>query len=200
MPAVTAHPALQSLPFGWFHHGEQILALLEQHRPVVTVELGTYFGASAIAMARVAKAWGGLVYCVDTWSLGNQKKRTIRRPLRIFSCAMNLVVAEVGPRMRLIPSRTEDAAKAWTGPLIDCLYVDADHTYEGCLSDLTLWTPHVRPGGLILGDDYDHSGYPGVKQAWDAFEATTGLTFHRVPTPDTDPPGMSLIYGWTPKE
>lgn len=42
------HPALQNLSRGWFHHGEHILALLEQHRPVVVVELGTHLGASAI--------------------------------------------------------------------------------------------------------------------------------------------------------
>ena len=189
-----SHPALEHLPRGWFHHGAQVLALLEQHRPRVIVELGTHLGASAIAIARVVRTWGGMVYCVDTWSGVPHVHAAGKPPLRIFECATNLVAAGVGASVRLIPATTALAAKRWAGPLIDVLYVDADHTYEGCVADLVTWTPHVRAGGLLLGDDYAHPGYPGVRRAWEDFSAMHGLTLQLGDPHTTNPPGMRLVY------
>ena len=36
---------------------------------------------------------------------------------------------------------------------VDFVFVDADHSTEGVLRDLTAWAPKVRPGGLIVGHD-----------------------------------------------
>ena len=190
------HPALQHLPKGWFHHGEQLLALLEQHRPAVVVELGTYLGASAIAMARVLAPWGGVIYCVDTWY--GKPVRGKRWPMRLFACATNLIIADVNASVRLIPAKTADAARAWRGPAIDVLYVDADHREAGVLADLRDWWPHVRSGGLIAGDDYDHPAYPGLNVALDAFEAESGMALQRVLTPETTPPDLRFVYGVKP--
>ena len=43
---------------------------------------------------------------------------------------------------------------------LDWIYVDGDHSYEGCLRDLENSIKVVKPGGLILGDDY---GWPNAK-------------------------------------
>lgn len=42
---------------------------------------------------------------------------------------------------------------------IDYSLVDGDHSYTGCMFDLTKITPHVNKGGIILIDDYK-SGPP----------------------------------------
>ena len=188
---------LQHLPQGWFHHGEKILDLVEQHRPAVTVELGTWRGASAIALARLVRTWGGLVYCIDTWTgqVNGSKGGTVAgAPAMILECATNLVAAGVAPAIRLIPTRTDAAAALWTLP-IDFLYVDADHSDASVTADLAAWWTHLRPGGLIAGDDYDNPMYPGVVAAWDRFEREQGQAFERFATPNTTPPGMRLIYG-----
>ena len=44
--------------------------------------------------------------------------------------------------------------------MLDWIYVDGDHSYEGCLKDLNNAKEIVKPGGLILGDDY---GWPDAK-------------------------------------
>ena len=187
-----SHPALAHLPTGFLHHGEQMLALVESTKPAVIVELGTFLGASAIAMARVAKTWGGVVYCVDTWT-GRPKLTKTKLPYKLYFCAANLVIADVAPWIRLIPATTLQAAAAWTGPPIDLLYVDADHSYEGCLADLMAWTPHVRPGGWLVGDDYNHPTCPGVKRAWDEFGSAHGLTVSHEGTPGTTPAALELV-------
>ena len=37
---------------------------------------------------------------------------------------------------------------------LDWIYVDGDHSYEGCLRDLENSLKVVKPGGMIMGDDY----------------------------------------------
>lgn len=189
---------LRDLPCGWFHHGPLVLALLDEYRPKVVVELGSFYGASAIAMARSVRRWGGTVTCVDTWAWtgeltqdgGTQMFRS-QSPLMILSCARAMVEAGVSASIRLIPARTLDAAAHWTGP-IDFLYVDADHSFKGAHTDLTAWFPHVRTGGVMAGDDYNHPMYPGVKEAWDDFERSYRLRLTRsAPTGH----GIQLVYG-----
>lgn len=56
---------------------------------------------------------------------------------------------------------------------VDWVYVDGDHSFQGCLADLRGCLRIVRPGGQILGDDYTNK--PGVRQAVDTFVNETGL-------------------------
>ena len=194
---LVASPDLCDLPQGWFNHGPQVLALLEQHKPKVVVELGSWLGASAIAMARSVRRWGGTVTCVDTWAGdlnedgGSPESRS---PLMLLSCARAMVEAGVSASVRLIPATTLEAAARWQGP-IDFLYVDADHSSAGVYRDLEAWVPHVRTGGVIAGDDYSHPRYPGVKTAWDAFEQSKNLAFVRYQSQPPQPGGVQLIYG-----
>ncbi len=194
------HPGdLSDLPQGWFNHGAQMLALLETVRPVVVVELGSWLGASAIAMARMVRRWGGTVTCVDTWcgeldDNGTSVDPAGKTPLMLLSCARSMVQAGISANVRLIPATTVDAAKHWRGP-IDFLYVDAGHGYADVKADLAVWVPHVRKGGVIAGDDYDHPRYPGVKLAWDEFEQAHGLSLVRFQSEPPRRDGIRLIYG-----
>ena len=56
---------------------------------------------------------------------------------------------------------------------LDWIYIDGDHSYEGCLRDLENSLKVVRQGGLILGDDYGWPNAkwfkPGVTKAVDEF-------------------------------
>ena len=200
MRTCLARPELQNLPQGWFHHGEKILELLEEHKPKVCVELGSWKGASAIAMARVLRTWNGTLTCVDTWAHeafhGGITKDTPRPvPKMIGECAANLVAAGVSASVRLIVAPSLEAAQCWSEP-IDFLYIDADHEYAQVLADLEAWVPHVREGGLIAGDDYANPGFPGVRMAWNYYEIEHGFPLQRWSTPNTQPPGMQLIFGF----
>lgn len=185
-------PAVQ----GWFHHGAAILALLEWHRPAVCVELGTWQGASAIPVARSIRRWGGTLTCVDTWA-GDLYTRTNEPPWMLVNCARNLIEAGVGSSVRLVPATTVEASAAWIGP-IDYLYIDADHSELAVEADLHAWWPHVRSGGLIVGDDYGHALFPGVQRAWDRWARNHDwpLTRYQSTPPHAD--GIQLVYGIKP--
>jgi predicted O-methyltransferase YrrM len=60
----------------------------------------------------------------------------------------------------------------------DWIYLDAHHAYKDVLADLTMILPKIKPGGVIMGDDYfadPTSQHAGVKQAVDEFAVTHAL-------------------------
>jgi len=60
-------------------------------------------------------------------------------------------------------------AKELDGRLIDCLFIDGDHSYEGVRADYAMYSHLVRPGGLIAFHDIVlHSSQSvGVSRLWD---------------------------------
>jgi len=46
---------------------------------------------------------------------------------------------------------------------LDFVYIDADHTYEGCKKDLKIWYPRVKQGGILAGHDYFNGNIKGAK-------------------------------------
>lgn len=60
-----------------------------------------------------------------------------------------------------------EAAKLFKGK-IDVLFIDGDHSYEGCKRDIKSWYPHMARGGVMLFHDCDATS-PGVVQAVDEF-------------------------------
>lgn len=56
---------------------------------------------------------------------------------------------------------------------LDWIYIDGDHTYTGCLYDLTNCLKVMKPKGIIFGDDYGNK--VEVKRAVDDFISSRGL-------------------------
>lgn len=65
-------------------------------------------------------------------------------------------------RVQIMRMDTKEAHKLVEDGSLDFVFIDADHTYEGCAADIANWTPKVRQGGLIAGHDIN---WPGVLKA-----------------------------------
>ena len=63
---------------------------------------------------------------------------------------------------RLIPIQGKSASVAIQVPMVDLVFIDADHSYNGCLKDIIEYTPKVNKGGILSGHDID---FPGVNKA-----------------------------------
>ena len=72
---------------------------------------------------------------------------------------------------------TVEAARHVPDGTLDFVFIDADHTYEGCKRDIEAWLPKVRSGGMISGHDYN---WPSVRQAVDEAFPTVGLASDNV--------------------
>ena len=57
--------------------------------------------------------------------------------------------------------------KAWKGKLPDLVFIDGNHTYEGCKGDIEAWLPLIKPNGIIAIHDYEKTEkeYPGVNDS-----------------------------------
>jgi predicted O-methyltransferase YrrM len=68
-----------------------------------------------------------------------------------------------------VTSTREKARALFAGNPVDFLFIDGDHTYEGVKKDWEMYSPLVRPGGLIVFHDiagnYEDTQ---VKRLWDS--------------------------------
>lgn len=111
--------------------------------------------------------WKGKTICVDMW---------VNEP--IYQEACNNLASN---RVTMVKKSSVEAAKEIPDNSLDWVYIDADHTYEACKSDLEAWLPKVRHGGLVAGHDYltwkvsEGGGCDfGVKEYIDEFCAKNG--------------------------
>jgi hypothetical protein len=59
-----------------------------------------------------------------------------------------------GTHLQLMREDTADCAMCYFDASFDFVFIDADHSYSGCLRDIDAWLPKVRKGGIIAGHDY----------------------------------------------
>jgi hypothetical protein len=83
-------------------------------------------------------------------------------------------------RRSMLVSRSEQAAQNIADQSLDFVYIDAGHRYGELKSDLFLWMPKVKDGGILMGHDYnsqmEQKGKDmGVKRAVDEFAKHNGL-------------------------
>lgn len=80
-------------------------------------------------------------------------------------------------RANIIRLRSTEAAEIVSDASRDFVFIDADHSYEGCAADIAAWAPKVKPGGWLCGHDYENTGYPkfGVTQAVNEYAQRTGF-------------------------
>lgn len=75
----------------------------------------------------------------------------------------------------VINKSSVDAAGMFPDNHFDFIYIDADHSFVAVTADLNAWYPKVKPGGWILGHDYNfHStdDNDGVTKAVQQFRYT----------------------------
>lgn len=87
------------------------------------------------------------------------------------------VVEFAGDRAYIVRKDSVEASKEYMDNFLHFVFIDADHSYEGCKKDLEAWWPKVKPGGLFSGHDYENTDYTkfGVKKAVDEFADKHGL-------------------------
>lgn len=91
------------------------------------------------------------------------------------------------PEIRIIRERTNIVVDVLEPGELDWVYIDADHSYEGCKADLNNCRDLVKDTGYFLGHDYDATHYPGVIQAVTEFVEENGFILSYVTDEGTCP-------------
>lgn len=118
-----------------------------------------------------------VLYMVDRWeapaendSYYNSGSTYARQDQAVFDDVYHKAVdvARMFPdRAHIIHNDSLYAASLFEDGSLDFVFIDADHSYEGCSADINAWLPKVKSGGLIGGHDYDHPDQGEVKRSVD---------------------------------
>lgn len=76
-------------------------------------------------------------------------------------------------RVQVYQGTSEGAAEHYE-QLFDIVFLDGDHSYQGCSNDIALWWPKVSEEGYLGGHDYGRPEY-GVTEAVKEFAEEEGL-------------------------
>lgn len=138
-------------------------------RSQAIVELGVYQGFTAFMMAWGARQGGGAhVWGFDPWdSEGNVYGPEFNLTSAKHNARYNVMGTGHASDVKLAQAFSVDAARDWGGPPVGLLYVDGDHTYQGCRQDIEAWAQHLVPGAVIAVDDYieGDTDYEGLIRA-----------------------------------
>ncbi len=111
----------------------------------ILVELGCHYGAASLHFLR---GGDGLVF-----------SETVAHGIDVVERIKPIVSRDI--RFNFFKGRTDnpDFHKLFFDNKIDVLLIDSDHSYKTTADEFRLWSPKVKPGGLILFDDIDAPEY-----------------------------------------
>ncbi|MCX7745001.1 MAG: class I SAM-dependent methyltransferase [Flavobacteriales bacterium] len=132
----------------------ELAKLVSSKNPKVIVEIGTYKGGTLFIWTRT-NPLAELIVSIDLpgGQFGGGYDIQREKLYRLFSYDRpNLRMEFLRGNSHLIETVTK-LKKILGDRLIDFLYIDADHTFDGVKTDFELYAPLVRKGGLIAFHD-----------------------------------------------
>jgi predicted O-methyltransferase YrrM len=158
--------------FGLMQLEEEFVPVLEMVaaiKPRRVVEIGTCHGGSLFSWAQAAAADARLVSIDLPHGAGGggytpeygRRFAQFCAPDQDLTCILADSAAD---------STLQHTREALGGELIDFLFIDGDHSYEGAKGDFERYGPMVRPGGLVMFHDVQHQAENpevlGVQRLW----------------------------------
>lgn len=153
---------------------ELLQAVVDQEKPNLIIEVGSFLGWSATGMTKqmLASNPEGVTICVDSWMGGadhweeatfNPESRIKRKngyPTFYYNFLANMCYSDLQNNIipfaypsitaAIILQRVFEKNKL----LADMIYIDGSHEYWDVILDLTNYYPLAKQGGLIFGDDW----------------------------------------------
>ena len=161
---------------GWASDSPEFTKYIEQVKPSLIIEVGSWLGKSAIHMANLAIVHCPEVeiICVDTflgsvehwWNRNIQPTLHCGYPTIYSQFISNIIHSNLQNTITPLPIDSINGAYLLTKceALADLIYIDAGHEYDSVAADLKMYKELLRPGGVMLIDD---SHYEPIKRACD---------------------------------
>jgi len=153
---------------------QQYLELLEATpENGIFVELGAYKGKSTsfIVTEMINRNRNIQFYTVDTFEgdSGSTDKTEIDayKQVNVSSMYQEYLqnIQHIHEFFTTMVNYSNEAAEYFLDDSVDCLFIDAGHSYEAVIKDIAAWLPKMKNGGIMAGHDYH--AWKGVKEAVD---------------------------------
>lgn len=138
------------------------------------VEVGNFLGRSLCSLGEVARLSGKRFYiigvdtCRGSGPEGPRGKdyhgEAVLQGGGTFAGALhkNIIDCGYGDLISLIVADSVTASTFFPDRSIDWVHLDARHHREHLQADIAAWSPKLKPGGWLSGDDYDEVTWPEV--------------------------------------
>ena len=175
---------------GWGSDHPVLREFIEKLRPTTIAEIGVWKGRCVLNMVKYCRDLNlhTEVICIDTW-LGSPE-HWLRRDNRNFYDSLKIKHGLPQIYWTFMRNVVEENAQKFITPMpmpsgvafyvlkhlnvsLDMVHVDAGHEYESVSGDLRRYWSLLRPGGVLIGDDYV-TGWPEVVRAADEFSCLVG--------------------------
>lgn len=175
-------------------HSKSLVQLIQKHidtsKPFTGIEVGVWQGENAKELLKWFENLSPL-YLVDRYQQLSESEKAHDNRMGARSqeefdqawkdCLANIEFAK-SRAMLYVMTSLEAAGRLFENQL-DFAFIDSMHDYESVKTDLALWYPKVKSGGLFSGHDYggrgDKIGIFGVQKAVDEFAGQYGLSVSR---------------------
>lgn len=134
------------------------------------LEIGSYQGASTVAMGHAIKGKPIQIYCIDMWAdylnqedFADFERSRISDDRKIIGNFMENT-SFLGDQIKMMRGSSKDFGKMIAGQNFDLIFIDGGHDYESIYADIVMCMAALKPGGLLTGHDYHTMGH-GVRQA-----------------------------------
>jgi cephalosporin hydroxylase len=160
------------------------------------VEIGIDEGGTLLLWTRVATE-DALLVALDIRPLGVLGRWSAWAFLRRGFARARQRVELLMPTDSHTPATLDRLRATLGGRPVDFMFIDGDHSYDGVKRDFEMYSPLVRPGGLVAFHDVVAVGAPGVIRFWNELKQTHeteecaaaipdpyGIGVCRIPPPD----------------
>ncbi|MBW4686303.1 MAG: class I SAM-dependent methyltransferase [Komarekiella atlantica HA4396-MV6] len=177
---------------GWGSNHPSFSQLIDQIKPKIIIEVGTWKGASAVHMAKLLqeKHIDSTIICIDTWLGGIEYlsgeysislinlSRKHGWPTLYYQFLANVMYNNLHDSIVPLPLPSNIAAR-WLQQKdlkADLIYIDASHEVDDVYADIIQYWELIKPNGVMLGDDYADPNYVGVRVAVNKFAQERNLS------------------------
>ena len=140
----------------------------------IGAEIGVQTGAYSEIILRESSL--RKLYSIDCWKqLKSYKDIANKNQIKQYYYYLKTIVRlfKFGKRSRILRRFSKETSQHFKNESLDFIYIDAQHSYNGCKEDIELWWPKLKKGGIFAGHDYLNGSLPegefGVKKAVDEF-------------------------------
>ena len=125
------------------------------------IEIGCYLGISTELFAMFCKE----ITSIDLWGM-DETYDGGENPKEYWPIIEKQARDRLSkyPNVTLIKDNSLNSSKNFENELLDLVYLDGNHSYDGVINDVSYWYNKIKIGGVLSGHDYNQIS---VKKAVD---------------------------------